>query len=469
MLTLNEAAGLIAGASVTGDGAVRFTGVSTDSRSVAAGELFVALQGDHFDGHDYLDQVATCGAVAALVSRPVADCALPCIVVGDTRQALGTLAAGWRRRFKLPVIAVTGSNGKTTTKEMIAAICEAAFGADGTLATRGNLNNDIGVPLTLLRLRVQHRVAVIELGMNHPGETEHLAQMAAPGITLITNAQREHQEFMQNVEAVAREHGLAILALPADGIAVFPSDDPWASLWWTAAGERQVIEFTLKATGATGFSPFSAAVSASIDGVGEDGFGTAVSLRTPLGNIPLTLQAAGAHNVRNAAAATAAALAARIPVEAIRQGLQAFVPVSGRMQKKRAAAGALLIDDTYNANPDSVLAAIDVLAASAGPRTLILGDMGEVGEEGPRFHAEVGHHAASRGIETFLALGSLTRHACDAFGGKACHFEDLAALLEVVRGLASEGTILVKGSRFMRMERVVEALAPSAQPIQETH
>jgi len=469
MLTLSEAARLITGASIAGDGSVRFSGVSTDSRSVAAGELFVALQGEHFDGHDYLDQVVARGAVAALVSRLPAGSPLPCIVVSDTRQALGALAAGWRRRFKMPVIAVTGSNGKTTTKEMIAAICEAAFGADGTLATRGNLNNDIGVPLTLLRLRAQHRIAVIELGMNHPGETEQLAQMAAPGITLITNAQREHQEFMQNVEAVAREHALAILALPNDGIAVFPSDDPWASTWWTAAGERQVIEFALKPAGASGFSPFMAAVSASIDSTADDTFGSTVSLRTPSGNITLTLQAAGAHNVRNAAAAAAAALAARISVEAIRHGLQAFEPVKGRMQKKRAIAGALLIDDTYNANPDSVLAAIDVLAATAGPRTLILGDMGEVGEEGPRFHAEVGRHAAHRGIETLLTLGSQSRHACDAFGDKARHFEDLAVLLDVARSLAGEGTILVKGSRFMRMERVVEALAPSAQTIQGTH
>ena len=458
MLTLKEIVDQIPGARLQGDAGLRMLGVSTDSRSIAPGELFVALDGERFDGHDYLPQVAQRGAVAALVSRlPEADVGLPLIVVDDTRRALGLLALGWRRRFELPVVAVTGSNGKTTTKEMIAAILSAAYGADDMLATQGNLNNDIGVPLTLLRLRSHHRAAVIELGMNHPGETAALADMTAPTVVLITNAQREHQEFMENVEAVAREHGLAILALPTKGTAVFASGEPYSSIWWNAAGDRRVLEFAVRASHAQ-FSPFLAAVSVTPGKPGEDRFETPLHLHTPLGDVHLTLRAAGQHNAHNAAAAAAAAVAAGIALEAIRQGLEQFTPVRGRMQKKACAAGALLIDDSYNANPDSVLAAIDVLATMAAPRCLILGDMGEVGAAGPAFHAEVGHHAAQRQIECLLCLGPLTQHACAAFGPGARHFTALDDLIAAALALSAAGTLLVKGSRFMRMERVVDAL-----------
>ena len=463
MLTLAEIVAMLPGARVVGDAALRIDGVSTDSRTIAPGALFVALRGERFDGHDYLADVAQRGAAAALVARvPDQHAGLPLVVVPDTLAALGALAARWRARFNLPLVAVTGSNGKTTTKEMTAAIFVAAFGADQVLATAGNLNNDIGVPLTLLRLRAHHRAAVIELGMNHPGETEGLAAMAAPTITLITNAQREHQEFMQSVEAVAREHGLAVLALPATGVAVFPADDVHATLWWSAAGKRRVIDFALRAAGGP-FSPFLAAVTASV-GQGSDAFETPVTLATPGGEVALTLRAAGLHNARNAAAATAAAIAADVPLAAIRAGLESFQPVKGRMQKKQCAAGAVLIDDTYNANPDSVLAAIDVLAGMPGPRTLVLGDMGEVGAAGPEFHAEVGAHAARRKIDRLLGLGTLARHAVDAAQGDgvlAMHCADIDQLIAAVHPHASAGTVLVKGSRFMRMERVVAALAPS--------
>jgi len=458
MLSLAEIVTMIPGAQLHGDAAVRIRGVSTDSRSIAAGDLFVALQGERFDGHDYLAEVRRQGAAAALVARvPEDDIGLPCIVVAAPRTALGVLAARWRRRFTLPLVAVTGSNGKTTTKEMLAAIFVAVHGATDTLATLGNLNNDIGVPLTLLRLRSHHRAAVIEVGMNHPGETALLADMAAPTVTLITNAQREHQEFMQSVEAVAREHGLAILALAPDGTAVFPADDAHASIWWNAAGDRRVIEFSLRAANAP-FSPFMAAINANITSVSADGFENVVHLHTPTGDIDVGLRAAGQHNARNAAAATAAALATGVPLAAVRSGLEAFAPVRGRLQKKQCAAGALLIDDTYNANPDSVRAAIDVLATLPAPRTLILGDMGEVGADGPAFHAEVGQYAARRAIDHLLAIGPLSHAACTAFGPAARHFTAAEPLSAAAAALAASGSVLVKGSRFMRMERVVAAL-----------
>ncbi len=462
MLSLHEAAAMLENAPIFGDAGVRFSGVSTDSRNVAAGELFVALKGERFDGHDYLEQVAARGAVAALVMyETVGSTPLPTIRVADTRVALGTLARQWRRRFQIPLIAVTGSNGKTTTKEMIAAILVAAYGSNACLATRGNLNNDIGVPLTLLRLRAAHRCAVIELGMNHPGETALLAALAAPTVTLITNAQREHQEFMQSVEAVAREHALAINALPANGTAVFPAEDVYASWWWKAAGDRGVIEFGLKravSPGQASFSPFQAAVTASVVGGNTQTFASSVEIQTPAGQVTVNLQAAGEHNVRNAAAAAAAALAAGVPLAAIATGLEAFVPVRGRMQKKHGPHGSLLIDDSYNANPDSVLAAIDVLVGTPGPHTLILGDMGEVGDAGPAFHAEVGRYAATHKVERLLCLGVLTRHTCAAFGSTAQHFDDIDALIENARAHSGAGTVLVKGSRFMGMERIVDAL-----------
>jgi len=449
MLSLNESAAMLASATVRGTGAVRFTGVSTDSRSIAAGDLFVALQGERFDGHEFLEAVARRGAVAALVSRPneASAVALPCIVVPDTRRALGELARAWRQRFDIPVIAVTGSNGKTTTKEMVASILAAAYGETGRLATRGNFNNDIGLPLTVLRLRSSHRAAVVELGMNHAGETEWLAEIARPTIALITNAQREHQEFLRNVEAVAREHSLAIQALSESGIAVFPEDDAQAAIWRDAAGARKVIGFAM--------APAHAAVT--IHAHLEDR-AVVVSLQTPEGAVMARIHAAGLHSARNAAAACAATLAAGIDPATIVRGLEAFAPVAGRMQFRQAEAGALLIDDSYNANPDSVRAAIDVLAASAPPRTLVLGDMGEVGEQGPQFHAEIGAYARARGIDALLALGNLTRHAVAACGPGARHFEDIDALAEAVRACAESGTVLIKGSRFMRMERIVQAI-----------
>jgi UDP-N-acetylmuramoyl-tripeptide--D-alanyl-D-alanine ligase len=459
MLSLRDAAALIPGASVLGDEHATFARISTDSRTAGPGDLFVALKGDRFDAHDFLHEVANRHVSAVLVSRSPGDWRIPALRVDDTRTALGALALGWRRRFTLPLVAVTGSNGKTTVKEMIASIFAAAVGEKLRLATSGNLNNDIGVPLTLLRLSGAHRLAVVELGMNHPGETELLAKFAEPTVAVVNNAQREHQEFMATVEAVALEHASVIHALKPEGVAVFPADDTYAGIWRVAATGSRILDFALH----TEARAVEAAVTGKLTG-------NRLAIVTPDGPLDVELKVLGAHNAHNALAATAAALAAGVSLDAIRRGLEAFEPVKGRLQVKRAVlaelAGATVIDDTYNANPDSVRAAIDVLAAQAAPRVLVLGDMGEVGDEGPAFHREVGAYAKERGIDALYTLGQAARDAVAAFGANALH---AASVGELVNALAAAGygggaTILVKGSRFMQMERVVAALTNPQQP-----
>lgn len=457
MTNLQQAAGWMAGARISGDATRTFSRVHTDSRTVQPGDLFVALKGDRFDAHDFLADVVARGAAAVLVSRDI-DLDVPALIVPDTRIGLGELGAGWRRQFTPPTVAVTGSNGKTTVKEMVAAIFAAAVGEDDRLATGGNLNNDIGLPLTVLRLRAHHRLAVLELGMNHPGETVYLAAIAQPTVAVITNAQREHQEFMVSVEAVAHEHASAIAALPADGVAVFPVDaesgGAHAAIWRQAAGARRVLAFGTDA---------SADVRATVtldDGV------QVLHVTAPNQSFDLRLQLLGAHNVRNALAATACALAAGVAVDAIQRGIAGFSAVKGRLQVKHTPAGTVVIDDTYNANPDSVRAAIDVLAGFAAPRVLVLGDMGEVGDQGPAFHAEIGAYARDRGIETLWALGDLATHAVQAYGPGARHFAGAEALAQALKEdkegvVAGAAAVLVKGSRFMRMERMVDALVAS--------
>jgi UDP-N-acetylmuramoyl-tripeptide--D-alanyl-D-alanine ligase len=459
MLTLREAAALIDGATVLGDDTVAFDQVSTDSRSCGPASLFVALKGERFDAHDFLPDLAQRGVAAVLVSRSPGDWRVPAIRVADTRAALGALAAGWRRRFALPLVAVTGSNGKTTVKEMIASIFAAAVGHAQRLSTQGNLNNVIGMPLTLLQLAPQHRLAVVELGMNRPGETQQLARIAGPTIALVNNAQREHQEFMATVEAVALEHASVIHALPPDGTAVFPADDPYAGIWRVAATDNRIVDFALRRPGANS----DAAVQGTTMDTG------ALRIETRAGALEVSLRAPGEHNARNALAATAAALAAGVGLDAIRRGLETFEPVNGRLQAKLAQAmpwaGATVIDDTYNANPDSMRAAIDVLTMRQAPRVLVMGDMGEVGDNGPAFHREVGAYARERGLDALYALGDASRDACTAFGPHAHHFDSAEALVcallrqdAVASERAAGATILVKGSRFMRMERVVQAL-----------
>jgi UDP-N-acetylmuramoyl-tripeptide--D-alanyl-D-alanine ligase len=444
MMSLAEAAQAIGARSVGAD--VRFSAVSTDTRSLAGGELFAAIRGERYDGHGFLAAARDRGAAAALVdeayARGEAQPPLPVLVADDTRRALGRLGRHWRLRFQPALVALTGSNGKTTTKEMLAEILRGHAGEGGVLATRGNLNTDIGVPLTLLGLGAGHRYCAIELGMNHPGEIAMLADIARPTVALVNNAQREHLEFMHSIEAVAEENASVFEVLPAGGVAVLNAEDAMAGIFRRKAGARPRVEFGLAEGDVTGRYALK-------------GLHSEIVLRTPGGEAEATLAIPGLHNVRNALAAAACAHAVGIPPAAIGAGLSAFRPYTGRLQLKRTAAGATLIDDSYNANPDSVRAAIDVLAACPGPTALVLGDMGEVGAQGPAFHAEVGRYAKEKGVGMLYALGAATPEAVRAFGAGAEHFEDLGQLV----GRAGEArTVLVKGSRFMRMERVVEAL-----------
>jgi UDP-N-acetylmuramoyl-tripeptide--D-alanyl-D-alanine ligase len=454
----------LTGARVVGDAAVLMAlaieRVNTDTRSLQPGDLFVALRGERFDAHDFLPQAHGQGAVAALVESGLASVGLVGVEVPNSRLALGELARLWRAQFSLPLIAVTGSNGKTTVTQMIASILRATVG-DAAHATRGNFNNDIGVPLTLLKLLPSHQMAVIELGMNHPDEIATLAAIAQPTVALVNNAQREHQEFMVSVDAVARENGAVIAALADDGVAVFPSDEAHTPIWRDLAAARRTITF----------SDTDAGAAVHVQSASWQGNAWDLHFTTPLGAERCTLRVAGRHNLRNAMAAAACATAAGVSLAAIARGLSAFEPVGGR---SRALAVPLpdhtltLIDDSYNANPDSVLAAIDVLAELPAPRLLALGDMGEVGEQGLAFHLEVLRHAQARGINAVHVAGDWMRQACDALRAAGepapTHWVDVNALashfVSVVTEVGTQAprSVLVKGSRFMRMERVVQAL-----------
>jgi len=438
---------------------VAFRRVVTDSRALESGDLFVALKGERFDGHEFVAAALAQGASAAMVAS---DRALAMhgdlIAVTDPLVALGRLAAYWRAKFDIALAVVVGSNGKTTVKEMTAAIFRAHFGDAGVLVTQGNLNNAIGLPLTLLRMRETHRAAVVELGMNHRGETRELGAIAQPTIAIVNKAQREHQEFMTSVKEVAAEHADAILALRPRGTAVINAGDAHADIWRAAAraAGAAVVDF--------GFHDW-ADVSArcTLRAGGSD-----IELRTYAGNARVELHVPGRHMASNALAATAGALAARLPLDAIVRGLTAFRPVAGRLSALHAVSGALVIDDTYNANPDSVRAAIDVLAHAPGVKWLVLGDMGEVGVQGPAFHQEIGAYAKERGVERLFATGLLSRESVAAFGDGAEHIATVDDLALRVQHAATAGvTLLVKGSRSMRMERVVAAL--TGQALREAH
>ena len=458
-LCLQQALSWLSGARCVGDAQVVVQRVHTDSRSLRAGDLFVALRGEKFDANAFIDQAKAQGA-AAVLCEPQGEAmavahGLSALVVPDARLALGELAAGWRAQFDLPVIAVTGSNGKTTVTQMIASVLR-AHAPEHSLSTQGNLNNDIGVPLTLLNLRGHHRIAVVELGMNHPGEIAYLARLTRPTVALVNNAQREHQEYMGTVEAVAYENGAVLQTLPADGVAVYPADDTYTPVWATLAAQRMQRTFALQ----------EAQVSAAV--VLWNAGAWQFTLKTAEGTAPVRLHIAGRHNVKNALAAAACALAAGVSLSAVVQGLQAFEPVKGRsraLMLQLNGQSLSLVDDTYNANPDSVRAAIDVLAELPAPRLMVLGDMGEVGNQGPQFHAEVGAYAAERGIDALYTLGVLCADAAKAFG-PARHFEDMSTLVAAVQSQVLDfQSIVVKGSRFMKMEQVVEALVQQAAQI----
>ncbi len=431
--SLSQIAAAVNGRLVGAD--VTVEGVSTDTRAIAKGALFIALAGERFDAHDFLDQAMAAGAGALLVADAgKLPAGVSAVVVDDTRLALGRLAAAWRARFALPVIAVTGSNGKTTTKEMIAAILKVAHGA-AVLSTRGNLNNDIGLPLTLLGLSAAHRAAVIEMGMNHPGEIAYLAPIGAPTVALVTNAQRAHLEGMGDLDEVAREKGAIFSGLPAEGVAVINAGRPVRSF----------------------------AIDGAADVVGkvrQHGLETAIDLSAPEGEVHIALRIPGRHNAGNAVAAAAASLAAGVPLAAVAAGLESFSGVKGRLQRRAGKLGAEILDDTYNANPDSVRAGIDVLASTIGRKLLILGDMGEIGEACAQYHDEIGGYAKSQGVDLLFALGEATKAAVRNFGDGArhfCHVDKLIAAAD--KELGPDTTVLVKGSRFMKMERVADALA----------
>ena len=439
-LGTREAADLLGGTLTGAD--VPFEGCGMDTRTLPAGALFVALPGTRVDGHDFVERARECGAAAALVSRPVAT-PLPVIRVVDTREALGRLAAHWRGRFRIPLVGVTGSNGKTTVKEMTAAVLR---GVGPTLATEGNLNNDIGVPLTLARLGPEHRFAVVEMGANHPGEIAGLCAIARPRVGVVTHCAPAHLEGFGSVEGVARAKGELFAALPADGTAVVNADDAYAGLWirTSAAGRR--LTFGLEAV-------------ADVTGRWEPrDTGSQVHLVTPAGEADLRLALPGRHNVMNALAAAAVALALDVPLDAVVRGLESVRPVRGRLQV-REARGLRVLDDTYNANPGSVAAALAVLATSPGRRWLVLGDMGELGAESAELHRRMGRLAREAGVDRLWTLGALAALAAESFveGGRS--FPSHAALAEALRTEAGPpATILVKGSRSMTMERVVEAL-----------
>lgn len=443
---LSDVASAVDGRQIGTD--VALAGVSTDTRNIAPGQLFVALAGERFDAHDFLAQAAEQGAAAVLVSA--ADklpAGLPAVVVDDTRLALGRLAAVWRARFDIPVLAVTGSNGKTTTKEMIAAVLKAQYG-DAVLATRGNLNNDIGLPLTLLGMDDHHQAAVIEMGMNHPGEIDYLTRIGAPTVALVTNAQRAHLQGMGDLDEVAREKGTIFNGLKAEGVAVVNADDRYADFWCQVAGGHAVLTFGIDQP-------------ADVRGiVAQYGLETQIHLVAPQGEVEVTLNTPGRHNARNAMAAAAACLAAGLPLSAVAKGLAAFAGVKGRLQRRAGEQGAVILDDTYNANPDSVRAGIDVLAATIGRKILVLGDMGEIGDASAQYHDEVGGYAKSQGVDLLFAMGDASQLAARNFGDGGRHFRNPEDLLAALRPeLAAGTTVLVKGSRFMKMERIADAIA----------
>ena len=461
LFTLADAAALLPGATLLGDPATPILRVHSDTRTLQPGDLFVALRGDNFDAHAFLPQARAAGAAAALAEHGIADAGLAGLQVADSLVALQQLAAAWRLRFTGPVIGVAGSNGKTTVTQMVAAILRAHAG-ERSLATAGNYNNHIGLPLQVLRLQPAgagaHTIAVFELGMNHPGEIALLAGIARATVALVNNAQREHQEFMATVEAVAQENGQVITALPADGVAVYPADDAHAQVWRTQAGPRR--QFTFAMQGAADVTPDAAAPATWV--ADAEGGHWQFAIRTPAGAATLQLHIPGRHNLHNGLAAAASALAAGVPLAAVVQGLAAFRPVAGRsrlLPLQWAGRAVTLVDDSYNANPDSVRAAIDVLATLPAPQWLVLGDMGEVGDQGPAFHAEVGTHALERGIESLWTVGAQCAETAAVCGARARHFDRVETLLAALGQAPVCGSVLIKGSRFMRMERVVAALS----------
>ncbi len=429
-----------------------FTGCSIDSRTTAPGNLFIALQGQRFDGHEFVEIARQRGAVAAVVERPVAT-DFPMLQVADTRHALSMLAHFWRQRFKLPIVAVTGSNGKTSTKEMLRTI----FALQGpVLANHGNFNNEIGVPLTLFELNAQHQFAVIEMGANHSGEIASLSHLTQPTVAVITQCAPAHLEGFKDVMGVAKAKGEIFTGLLAKGTAVINRDDEFAAVWdQELSNLSQTLALNLCNFGIDCQSPLDVWAQAVQLTAEHSQF----ELNTPVGTLPVTLPLLGRHNVMNALAAAACALACQIPLPTIQQGLQDMRPVKGRLQPYPGLHQTYLIDDTYNANPGSLQAALKVLGSIPTPRYLVLGDMNELGPHSDHFHKLAGQQARAQGITQLWAMGTKTYPAVESFGEGAYHFENHEELLSHLQAALVAGTtILVKGSRGMRMEKIVAAL-----------
>lgn len=447
-MTLKQAATVLGLAEFQNAGETEFHGISIDTRTIQPGNLFVAIHGEKVDGHEYVAMAHEKGAAAAIVSRRI-NCDLPQIIVSDTAAALGKLSAAWRDQFNIPFIAVTGSNGKTTLKNMVAAIMTAACrgNKDEVLATQGNLNNYYGVPLTLARLNHQHRYAVIEMGMNHFGEIEYLTKLTRPHVAAITNAAAAHLEGLGTVEGVARAKSEIFLGLPQDGIAVLNRDDQFYDFWCKQIGKHKAITF--------GFHP-----EADVSIVNDETTKTQpIQVRTPIGNIDINLPLLGKHNVLNTLAATAACIAIGIDLASIKHGLEAIQPAPGRLVLHTLSNGVKIIDDTYNANPFSLQAAVETLAQFMGKKILVLGDMKELGSDAKTLHHSAGEKIRQAGIDYLFTYGDLSESTAHAFGEGAYHFNEQEKLVNALKPfLYNTTTILIKGSRSMRMEKVVAGL-----------
>lgn len=441
-MDLSQAAGVL-DCEVTGPGVV-FTGITTDSRQVKPGMLFAALAGETFDGHDYIGQAVAGGAAGAIVSRDVHS-PVPLLKVDNVLTSLGTLAAHWRNQCPAKTIGITGSNGKTTVKEMIASILRLS---GSVLATDGNFNNELGLPLTLFRLAPSHDYAVIEMGASNPGDIAYLANIARPEVGVITNIGPAHLQGFVDVEGVARAKGELYAALPENGTAIMNFAEPWIGLW-ESINTAGVVQF------------FNGDASDHIR-ARRDGEETIVT--TPAGEFELLLPLPGEHNLTNALAATAVCLALDIPLDHIKTGLETVQPVPGRLSLKHSNSGWTVIDDTYNANPASLYAALQVLATQNGEPWLVLGDMKELGSDSRKMHAELGDAARSLGVKRLFALGEASTATVDAFGDSAAHFDSRDGLISALRSELKPGVAcLVKGSRSMGMEHVVKAISNGQQ------
>lgn len=444
-LLLSEIAVATGGKLVGEDVAV--STVSTDSRSVTEGDFFVALVGKNFDAHNFLEQVEHSGAQALLVDRAV-DTSLSYCLVEDTTVAFGNIASLAREKWAKPVVAITGSCGKTTVKGMVNSILSKA---GNTLATAGNFNNEIGVPITLMRLQPEHQYAVIEMGANHPGEIDYLSSIAKPDVALVNNVLPSHVEGFGSVDGIAKAKGEIFSNLTSNGLAIVNFDDDYADFWLEGLGDQPRYLFSQNNSAADFY-----ATDIQFNECGCAQF----NLNTPAGHVAVQLSVLGDSNITNAVAASACAFAAGASLENIVAGLTEFTAVSGRLMLKVGLNGSVVIDDTYNANPGSVKSAIKVLASYAGPKILVLGDMGELGENAATWHQEVGAYAKQLGVSSLLTCGSLSHFAAQEFGDNAQHFENKQMLIDYLLGILKENcTVLVKGSRSTKMEDVVRMIA----------